>query len=123
MTLHGPLESMNFSADEMTKNINILKFEDIFKLELAKFMHRANYNKLPSTFSNFFTKTNTMHHYNLRSNKEQRFFVPKCRTAKYRKSFKLLGIDLWNKLNIDLKEIAFLSPFAKKYQASMIKLY
>ena len=123
MTLHGPLENMNFSADEMTKNMNILKFEDVFKLELAKFMHRASNDQLPSTFSNFFTKTNSMHHYNLRSNKSQQFFVPNCSTAKYRKSFKLLGIVLWNKLNINLKDIAFLSPFAKQYKTSMIKLY
>ena len=123
MTLHGPLENMNFSANEMAKNINVLKFEDVFTLELAKFMHRAYYNKLPSTLENFFTKTEMMHRYNLRSRTSHRFYLPHCRTAKYRKSFKILGIELWNKLANELKSVAFLSPFAKKYKKSLIEYY
>ena len=47
MTLHGPLKDFYFSANEMFKNMDLLKTEDIFKLELAKFMHRAESKNIP----------------------------------------------------------------------------
>ena len=54
MTLHGPLKNFYFSANEMLKNMDLLKPDDIVKLELAKFMHRAEskiYLKISKTIS------------------------------------------------------------------------
>ena len=49
MTLHGPLNDFNFSANEMLKNMHILKLEDIYKIELAKFMHNSVNDKFWQT--------------------------------------------------------------------------
>ena len=35
------------STTALYKNLNILKLEDIYKLELAKFMYQINYKKVP----------------------------------------------------------------------------
>ena len=35
--------------------LNILKLPDLYKLEIAKFVHRFMHNTLPQSFSNFFT--------------------------------------------------------------------
>ena len=36
--------------------LSILKLPDLYKLEIAKFVHRFVHNTLPQCFSNFFTK-------------------------------------------------------------------
>ena len=76
MTLHGPLKDCNFSALEMMKKMKILNIDDIQNLELAKFMHRAANNKLPPTFTSFFTKIENMHNYPLRSIKTKTYYPP-----------------------------------------------
>jgi len=38
------------------KKLNILKFLDLCKLEVAKAMHHFNKSKLPPTFNNFFVR-------------------------------------------------------------------
>ena len=77
MTLHGSLKELNFSANEMLKNMHILKLEDIYKVELAKFMHNLFDVKVPPTFSNISTKFEDMHKYNLRSTRSKIFFFPR----------------------------------------------
>ena len=46
MTLHGPLQNFHFGAHEMFKNMNLLKTEDIYKLEMAKFMYRMYHKRI-----------------------------------------------------------------------------
>ena len=84
MTLHGPLKDFHFSANEMFKNMELLKIEDIFKLELAKFMHRAESKTLPENFESYFTRIETMHSYNLRSIRNKTFYTKSTKIAKYR---------------------------------------
>jgi len=46
-----------FSHDiQLYKNLNFLKLNDIYRLELAKFMHQLYNNKLPKVFTNKLTK-------------------------------------------------------------------
>ena len=73
MTLHGPLKDFYFSANEMFKNMDLLRIEDIFELELGKFMHKAQSKQLPENFDNYFTRIENMHSYNLRSISRKRF--------------------------------------------------
>ena len=56
MCLHGPLHDMNFTNSELYKSINILKFQDVYKLELAKIMFKAVNNCLPQTLNKYFPK-------------------------------------------------------------------
>ena len=122
MTLHGPLNDFNFSANEMLKNMHILKLEDIYKIELAKFMHNSVNDKLPPAFLHFFTKIQDMHSYNLRSTKSKVYFTPRCRTAKYRNSFKHTGIKLWENIDSNIKKLK-LNTFAAKLKTSIIECY
>ena len=97
MTLHGPLRDFNFSAEEMFKNMNLLKLDDIRKLELAKFMHRAVNKNLPENFEFYFTRINQMHPYPLRSINFQAFYEKPTNTAKYQKWITNSGVELWKK--------------------------
>ena len=53
---------------------NILKIEDIFKLELGKFCFKFCKNVLPTAFNNYFTNLQSIHSHNTR-NSANRFFL------------------------------------------------
>lgn len=59
-------DRFHFSANKLLKNMKILKVEDIFRLELAKFMHPADSQNLPDNFESCFTRIESMRNYNLR---------------------------------------------------------
>ena len=82
MTLHGPLKDFYFSANEMFKNLDLLRLDDIYQLELAKFMHRAYNKDLPQNFDVYFTRIEDMHSYNLRSIHNKTFYSKTSKTKK-----------------------------------------
>ena len=122
MTLHGPLQDFYFSANEMFKNMNLLKIEDIFLLELAKFMHRAHSKNLPSNFETYFTRIEDMHNYNLRSIKNKTFYTKSTNTAKYRKWLTNSGVELWKTITPELKNLSY-KCFSQKYKQNIVDSY
>ena len=109
MTLHGPLKGFHFSANEMFKNMELLKLEDIYKLELAKFMHRAESKSLPENFESYFTRIETMHSYNLRSIQNKTFYTKSTNTAKYRNWLTNSGVNLWKNISSEMKTLPYKS--------------
>ena len=122
MTLHGPLKDFHFSANEMFKNMELLKIEDIFKLELAKFMHRADSKNLPENFENYFTRIESMHNYNLRSIQNKTFYSKTTKTAKYRNWLTNSGVDLWQSVTSEMKKLPY-KNFAEKYKQNIVESY
>ena len=43
------------------KQLNIIKIEDLYTLEVAKLMHKFSQNKLPNRFCSFSTPINAIH--------------------------------------------------------------
>ena len=93
--------------------MNLLKIEDIFLLELGKFMHRANSNNLPTNFDAYFTRIENMHSHNLRSIKNKTFYSKFSKTNKYKNWLTNSGVDLWKKIDPGLKTLSY-KGFAKK---------
>ena len=48
----------------------------MYKLELAKFMHKLFNNKLPEIFQNSFTKIVNVHNYETRNNITVNYYLP-----------------------------------------------
>ena len=122
MTLHGPLKNFFFSASEMCKNMEILKLQDVFKLELGKFMHRAHSKNLPENFENHFIRIENMHSYNLRSIRNKTFYTKATNTIKYRKWLTNSGVELWKNLDPEIKNLPY-KAFAKKYKKEILDSY
>ena len=55
-----------YSTDLLFSKLKLLKFDDIFKIELAKHVNRQQTNQLPSVFSGQYTKVKDTHTYNTR---------------------------------------------------------
>ena len=47
----------------LSKNLNLLKLNDIYKLELAKFMHQLQHGTLTKSFYNRFIKISAVYNY------------------------------------------------------------
>ena len=122
MTLHGPLQDFNFSAYEMFKNMELLKTEDIFKLEMTKFMYRAHHKQLPETFNQHFTRIEDMHTHNLRSTKSKVFYAKLNNTRQYRNWLTNAGVDLWDKIDPPMKELSF-KTFSLQIKKNIIMSY
>ena len=48
------------------KKLNLLKLEDLYKVELGKFMYLYYNKKTPKIFNSFFKKITEIHSYNTR---------------------------------------------------------
>ena len=70
-------KSMYTPVGILYKSLNTLKVTDIYNLELGKFIHQLENNKLPHVFLNFFKKINEIHSYETRLIKTSTYFLPR----------------------------------------------
>ena len=122
MTLHGPLKNFFFSAYEMFKSMDLLKTEDIYKLEMAKFMYRLNKNQLPIAFSSYFTRIDSMHSYNLRSTRSKVYYSKSTNSRQYKSWITHAGVELWSGISSPLKELSF-KTFSFQIRKDIIQSY
>ena len=56
----------------------ILKIDDVYKLELGKFMYLYHVNNLPKIFETYFLSIDDAHHYNTRNKSKGKIFCQLC---------------------------------------------
>lgn len=104
--------NISTSASETYKLLNLLKFEDIYKLNLAAFMyHQINEHDI---YFEFITESYINHQYATRSS--QYFRIPVMRTIVNESLFLNKGLVLWNSIPDEIKESQSHSIFKKKYR-------
>jgi len=69
------------------KSLNSLKIHDIYKLELAKLMHKFHYEMLPTSFKDLFHKTAEIHCHDTRYTTNQNYFIQQVSTNAGKKQF------------------------------------
>ena len=62
-------------VSHLYQNLNLLKLNDIDKLELAKFIHKLYNNNLPLVFQNGFTKIEKIHTYVTKRTNKSNYFL------------------------------------------------
>ena len=63
-------------VSQLYKKMKLLKLKDVYKLELAKFMHKLFYNKLSCVFQKRFIKMEKIHSYKTRKAVNLNYFLP-----------------------------------------------
>ena len=96
------------------EQFKLLKLNDLYRLNLGKFMYKYNHNALPSCFNSFFTVTSNIHSYDTQSTRKKNLYVHFNRTSLFRISLLQRGTTYWNCLSDSLKSALTLSEFAKK---------
>ena len=130
----GPLPS----SSPLFSKLNFLKFEDIYKLNIAKFVYSTLCNLSPTVFSNWFTYTSDIHDHATRTNatiQSDNYFdvgtvtptytlyVHNSRLSKYGdKLVKVYGPLLWNSIPGNIQDASSVQTFKiylKKYFLAM----
>ena len=71
--------SKYFSINPQYKMLKILKLDEIYKLELAKFMHNLHHNNLPFIFKRQFTYLTNWHTHKTRCADSFNYFLPRVK--------------------------------------------
>ena len=88
-------------TDSLFRDHQILKFNDIYLFQTAKFMFRYIKGLLPNTFNNMFTLTNQIRSYNTRNS--NCFFIFPCRTNIHTFAIRFRGPLFYNSLNQEIQ--------------------
>ena len=81
----------------------ILKIDDVYELELGKFMYLYLVNNLPEIFETYFLSIDHAHHCNTRNKSNGNYFVNSVRTNSGKNSIKFRSARLWNQIDSQLK--------------------
>ena len=94
-------------TSQMYKELQVLKVEDIYQLELAKFMYQLHHNQLPKNFyfKTFKRKINTIHQHETRLINSTAYYRPRINKLFSQKLFSHRGSKLWGNLESELKSM------------------
>ena len=111
----GPL----VATEPIFKRLELLKVEDIFKLQINKFIFKCLNNTAPINFENWFTKRTEIHNYNTRSSVVDNYstnnlYYSYVRTTYGLKQIKVNGPRIWNSLPNDMRNITSLPVFLRQ---------
>ena len=104
--------------------LNLLRLDDIYKLEVLKFMFSFKMKILPNCFKDYFTIPSEIHEYLTRFACDDNWAVNfHCTKSTTQTSIKFTGSKLWSDLPSELKSIRELSvkSFSKKIKTLMMK--
>ena len=121
------LRIMTFSKQDansspLFKYLKIVKYSDLFYLNIIIFMHKFHNHLLQPVFNNFFTLINKTHNYNTRLASKQSYSLPKARTNYAIFNIRFQGVKLWNSLDESLKFLST-SQLNSKLKISFLDLF
>ena len=104
------------------KQLKLLKLEDIYKLELSKFMHQLNCNMTPKVFEKNFVKLESVRSYSTRQKTKNNYFLTWVNKTMSQKQLAFRGTKLWATLDNSIKTKP-LPVFKKILKERMIRDY
>ena len=125
--LNRALRCINYADNRATINPfyikeNILKVEDIFKLEVCKFIYKWKNGILPSNLNLHFNNTNITHNYNTRHTKHN-MYLNRKHTKKGMETLNFLGVRLWCGIPDSIKVNTSVYSFTKKCKEYLLNNY
>jgi hypothetical protein len=99
--------------------LDILKLNDIYKMEVCKLVLKFKQNNLPAPLMNIFILNNDI--YKRRTRQYTNLHVPKCRTTLATQSVTCKGPQLWNALPHYIKDTPSLT--CKQLGYNLVKLF
>ena len=122
MALKNLPPNFRISNKTIYKTFDILQFSDIYKCEMAKFMHKAYHNTLPQCLNSIFIRLSTVHRYPTSSSRTQTFYQIATRTNAYKNWISSAGVKLWGTIDPDIKNKSY-KTFSRLYRNSTLNAY
>ena len=116
--VHAPYNS---HTDEIFQKLHILKFCDIYKLHLGKYMFQELNGLLPEPLLNKFTLCDSVHAHQTRHS--NLLYKQSRRTALVANSFIIRGPDYWNILPEEIRDSITLKSFNKRLKLHLLNAY
>ena len=101
------------------KLLNFFKLDDIYRFELAKFMYKLHHKKFKTALNDCFVDITNIHSHNTRTKQNLVYFKPRVQTSTGKKSLTYRGIDLWEKIKPEAKELSWVSLKKKMTQKAI----
>ena len=93
------------SSDRITtiyRKLQVLKINDLYKLEKAKYMHQFS-GSLPASFEKYFTRTTFVHCHSTRTSGSNDYFLPHFSTSRLQHLIRFPGVKICNSIPCKLK--------------------
>ena len=101
--------------------LKILKIEDIYNIEVSKFMYKHSINDLPIDLSNLFQHTSNIHGYGTRQSTDIRPFNPRINI--FLNSILCKGPNIWNVIANDIKQLRGIRNFTSALRGDVLLRY
>ena len=99
-----------------------MKLDNIYRLELAKFMYQLHHKKFKTALKDYFVDITKIHSHNTKTKHHLIYFKPRVQTSAGKKSVTYRGTELWGKIKHKIKESSWIS-FKKKIKQKTIQYY
>ena len=106
---------MHHPTNLLYTKFDVLKLDDMIKMELAKFMFKFNNKTFPNSFNNYFLRLDKLHKYNTRQTKRNEYFQSFVSSEAGRRGF---VIDIPQ----DLRHCSFYK-FKIFFKTNILKMY
>ena len=93
----------------LCKTLNFLKLDNIYQLELAKFMYQLYHKKFKTALNNCFVDITKIHSHNTRTKHNIVYFKSRVQASASKKSRTYRGTELWGKIKPKIKESLWIS--------------
>ena len=109
-------------VSHLYQNSNLLKLNDIYKLELAKSMHKLYNNNLLIVFQNRFAKIEKIYTYVTRGANKSNYFLSRVNKTVGQNKLEYRGVKLWNQISEKLECKSF-NLFKKLYKEFLLRVH
>ena len=99
----------------------LLKLDDLYKYQLGIFMHKVTHCQLPQHMSSMFLRTDNIHSHQLRN--QNAYYIQQIRTNTRKSTINVSGPKFWNTLPANLRQLASIHQFKKKFKALLLTKY
>ncbi len=108
------------NMDPVYRELELLDVKKLNKLATAKFMFKFKNKKLPKSFDNFFRVSDEHHRYPLRNRIRNDYTCEWGKTTYAMKRLQYEGVQLWNSLLPDIRNIVGIKEFSKQYKGMLL---
>ena len=122
MALKNLPPDIRISNKTIYKTFSFLQLDDIYKCEMAKFMHKAFHRALPICLQNIFVRIDTLHSYPTSSSRNRTFYQARKRTKAYSNWVSTAGILLWESIDNNIKNEPY-KKFTRLYRSKILESY
>ena len=97
------------------EKLDILMLDEIYMMEVSKFMYKSASLSLPSSFNEYFMNIDHQHYTRARVNND--LVLPRQRTNLGKQSIRYMGVKFWNEIPTDIRNSTTLNSFCTQIKS------